>query len=117
MCSFQLLYGKIYTYFSIKYCFLGAVGMFELGSLICGVAPNSVTLIIGRAVAGLGCAGIFSGMSLVSRCSEDPLLTTNTGALIILSISVPVRQRPVYTGLVGGMFGKCGENPFVAACG
>ncbi|KAA8895635.1 major facilitator superfamily domain-containing protein [Sphaerosporella brunnea] len=87
MCSFQLLYGKIYSYFSIKYCFLGAVGMFELGSLICGVAPNSVALIIGRAVAGLGCAGLFSG------------------SLIILSLSVPVRQRPVYTGLVGGMFG------------
>lgn len=87
MCSFQLVYGKVYTYFSIKYCFLGAVTLFELGSLICGVAQNSVTLIIGRAVAGLGCAGIFSG------------------ALIILSISVPLRQRPIYTGFVGGMFG------------
>lgn len=87
MCSFQLIYGKIYTYFSIKYCFLGAVTLFELGSLICAVAQNSVTLIIGRAVAGLGCAGIFSG------------------ALIILSISVPLRQRPIYTGFVGGMFG------------
>lgn len=87
MCSFQLIYGKIYTYFSIKYCFLGAVTLFELGSLICGVAQNSVMLIIGRAVAGLGCAGIFSG------------------ALIILSISVPLRQRPIYTGFVGGMFG------------
>ncbi|KAF8544715.1 major facilitator superfamily domain-containing protein [Trichophaea hybrida] len=87
MCSFQLLYGKIYTYYSIKYCFLGAVGLFEIGSLICGAAPNSEALIIGRAVAGLGCAGIFSG------------------ALIILSLSVPVRNRPIYTGLIGGMFG------------
>ena len=43
---------------------------------------------MGRAVAGLGCAGIFSG------------------ALIILSLSVPVRSRPIYTGLVGGMWGR-----------
>ena len=88
MCSFQLLYGKIYTYFSIKYCFLGAIGMFELGSLICGVAPNSVTLIVGRAVAGIGCAGIFSG------------------SLIILGMSVPLEKRPIYMGLIGAMFGK-----------
>ncbi|KAI5850055.1 major facilitator superfamily domain-containing protein [Tricharina praecox] len=87
MCSFQLIYGKIYTYFSIKYCFLGAVTLFEVGSLICAVAQNSVMLIVGRAVAGVGCAGIFSG------------------ALIILSLSVPLRQRPIYTGLVSGMFG------------
>lgn len=87
MCSFQLIYGKVYTYFSIKYCFLGAVALFEAGSLICGVAPNSETLIVGRAVAGLGCAGIFSG------------------ALIIMSHSVPVRNRPIYTGIMGGMFG------------
>lgn len=89
MCSFQLIYGKIYTYFSIKYCFLGAVTLFEVGSLICAVAQNSVMLIVGRAVAGVGCAGIFSG------------------ALIILSLSVPLRQRPIYTGLVSGMFGGC----------
>lgn len=87
MCSFQLVYGKIYTFFSIKYCFLGAVTLFELGSLICAIAQNSVTLIIGRAIAGVGCAGIFSG------------------ALIIISLSVPVRQRPIYTGLIGGMYG------------
>lgn len=29
--------------------------------VICGAAPTSVALIIGRAVAGIGAAGIFSG--------------------------------------------------------
>lgn len=87
MCSFQLIYGKIYTFYSLKWTFLSAIGVFELGSLICGVAPNSETLIIGRAIAGLGCAGIFSG------------------ALIILAHSVPLRKRPIYTGLIGAMYG------------
>lgn len=86
-CSFQLIFGKIYTFFSLKWCFIGAVMMFELGSLICGVAPSSTALIVGRAIAGLGAAGIFSG------------------AIIILTLSVPLEQRPIYTGLVGGMFG------------
>lgn len=36
-------------------------GIFELGSLLCGVATSSKMLIVGRAVAGLGTAGVFSG--------------------------------------------------------
>ena len=50
--SFQSTWGKAYKYFPLKPSFLVAIGIFELGSLICGVAQNSVTLIIGRAIAG-----------------------------------------------------------------
>ena len=46
-CSFQLLYGKLYKYFNIKLVFLTGLFIFEVGSLICGVAPSSMTLIIG----------------------------------------------------------------------
>ena len=46
-CSFQLLYGKLYKYFSIKWVFLTGLFIFEVGSLVCAVAPNSMTLIIG----------------------------------------------------------------------
>ncbi|MCJ1306389.1 MFS sugar transporter [Agyrium rufum] len=86
-CSFQLLFGKFYTFFSIKWVFLTAIGIFELGSLICATAPSSTALIVGRAIAGLGSAGIFSG------------------ALIIIAYSVPLVKRPIYTGLIGGMYG------------
>ncbi|KAJ5032371.1 uncharacterized protein L3040_008976 [Drepanopeziza brunnea f. sp. 'multigermtubi'] len=85
--SFQLLFGKFYTFFSIKYVYLIAIAIFELGSLVCGVAPNSTALIIGRAIAGLGSAGIFSG------------------ALIIVAYSVPLVKRPMYSGFIGGMYG------------
>ena len=77
--SLQLFFGKLYTYLSIKWVFLTAVSIFELGSLICGIAPNSMTLIMGRAVAGLGCAGLM------------------TGGLLVLAHSVPLARRPVYT--------------------
>ncbi|MCJ1243696.1 hypothetical protein MMC30_000893 [Trapelia coarctata] len=86
-CSFQLLFGKFYTYFNIKYVFLAALFVFELGSLICGVAPNSTALIVGRAIAGLGSSGIF------------------TGALVTLAHIVPLVKRPIYFGLIGGMYG------------
>ncbi|KAJ7919015.1 major facilitator superfamily transporter [Mycena leptocephala] len=85
--SFQLLWGRLYTFLSIKWVYIAAISIFELGSLICGVAPTSAALIIGRAIAGIGCAGIFSG------------------ALIIVAHSAPLHKRPVFTGLIGTMYG------------
>lgn len=35
--------------------------MLEIGSLISALSVNSSMLIIGRAIAGAGCAGIISG--------------------------------------------------------
>lgn len=71
-CSFQLLYGKIYTFFSIKAVFLSAVFLFEVGSAICGAAPSSTSFIIGRAIAGLGSSGIMSGAVCLPPLPSPP---------------------------------------------
>lgn len=60
--AFQLLYGKIYSFFSIKATYLIAIFLFEVGSALSGAAPNSASFIVGRAIAGVGGAGISSGM-------------------------------------------------------
>lgn len=61
-CATQLSYGQLYKLFSLKIVFLLAVSIFELGSLIAGVAPTSASLIVGRAISGLGCAGVQAGV-------------------------------------------------------
>ncbi|CAM1508022.1 Fc.00g048700.m01.CDS01 [Cosmosporella sp. VM-42] len=86
-CSFMLIWGKLLTFYSTKWTYLVALFIFELGSLICGVAPTSMTLIIGRAIAGVGSGGV------------------GTGTFILAAQSVPRRQRPVMVGLVGAMYG------------
>ncbi|PGG98474.1 hypothetical protein AJ80_09535 [Polytolypa hystricis UAMH7299] len=86
-CTFQLLFGKIYTFYSAKWVFLVAISLFEIGSLIDGAAPTSTAFIIGRAISGLGSAGIFSG-----------------SAVIIMN-TVPLRKRPIFIGFMGAMFG------------
>lgn len=47
------MYGSVYKMFNIKFAYLGAIFIFEVGSLICAVAPSSTTFIVGRAVAGV----------------------------------------------------------------
>ncbi|MCJ1399322.1 hypothetical protein MMC11_002524 [Xylographa trunciseda] len=86
-CTFQLLFGRIYTFYSPKWVFIIAIGLFEVGSLLCGAAPNSTALIIGRAIAGLGSAGIFSG------------------AIVIIVYAIPLQKRPVYIAFTGAIFG------------
>ncbi|KAJ5279766.1 hypothetical protein N7478_005138 [Penicillium angulare] len=53
-CAVTLPFGRIYTLFPAKWAYLSALFLFELGSLICGIAPSSLVFIIGRAISGLG---------------------------------------------------------------
>ena len=52
VAAFQSTWGKGYKFFPLKTAFLVSIAIFELGSLICAVAQDSTTLIIGRAIAG-----------------------------------------------------------------
>ena len=54
--SLQPSFGKVYTYFDVKYTYLGALVIFEVGSIICAAATSSPMFIIGRAIAGAGAA-------------------------------------------------------------
>lgn len=60
-CALQLLFGKLFTFFSVKYMLFLSVMTFEVASTIYGAAPNSTTFVVGRAIAGIGAAGIFAG--------------------------------------------------------
>jgi len=86
MCSFTLLMGKVYKYYPAKTLFLICISLFEVGSIICGAAPNSTAFIVGRAVAGLGSSGIFSGV------------------MVIMFHTIPLQQRPIYQGAFGAVF-------------
>lgn len=86
VASFQSTWGKGYKYFPLKWTYLMSIFVFEIGSLICAVARNSTTLIVGRAIAGAGAAGIASGV------------------YTIIAFAAPARQRPAFTGLLGATY-------------
>ncbi|PLB46350.1 MFS general substrate transporter [Aspergillus steynii IBT 23096] len=60
-CAILPMAGMFYSYFSAKYTFMGFLFVFELGSLLSAAAVSSKMLIVGRAIAGLGSAGIYNG--------------------------------------------------------
>lgn len=64
-CTFQLLFGRIYTFYTPKYVFMIVIFLFEIGSTVCAAAPNSTAFIIGRAIAGLGSGGVMSGVIIL----------------------------------------------------
>lgn len=78
--------GKVYKFYPAKPVFLTGILLFEVGSAICGAAPNSIAFIIGRAIAGLGASGLMSGV------------------MVIMFHTIPLQQRPIYQGAFGAVF-------------
>lgn len=70
--------------------------IFVVGSIICAAAPNSIALILGRAIAGVGASGLMSG------------------AVLIIAQSAPLEKRPALLGVVTGIFGISSiAGPFI----
>ncbi|KAB8291264.1 hypothetical protein EYC80_009950 [Monilinia laxa] len=85
--ALQPSFGRIYTYFDVKWTYLSALVCFEIGSIICAAAKDSVMLIVGRAVAGAGASALFSG------------------GMTIIGFTVPLIKRPLYIAMLSSMFG------------
>ena len=82
-CAFQLVFGKLYTFFSVKATFLTSILLFEAGSALCGAAPNSIAFILGRAIAGLGSGGILSGVVRFSFSLNTTLRQTFSSSSLL----------------------------------
>ncbi|KAJ7776360.1 transporter [Mycena metata] len=97
---FLLFYGQIMRIFPAKYVLISAITLFEIGSLVCGVAKNVDMIIAGRVVSGVGGAGIFVALlqiiAQVTRLEDRPRLLGLFGAVFGVS--------SVVGPLIGGAF-------------
>jgi MFS family permease len=80
------LYGKLSDIYGRRTMMLVAIGVFALGSLACALAPTMLTLILARALQGLGGGGLM------------PLVQT-----IIGDVAAP-RDRPRYQAYTSATF-------------
>lgn len=83
---FSGFWGNLYKHYDARAVFLAATALFLVGSVVAAAAAGSVTLIVGRAVAGWGGAGIVGGSHVISHQIARP------------------ERRPAVTGLVGAVF-------------
>ena len=81
------LFGKISDMFGRKRIFQISIGIFLLGSVLCGAAQNMDQLIYFRAIQGIGAGGIM------------------TLAMSVVGDIVPPRDRGKYQGFIGAVFG------------
>jgi EmrB/QacA subfamily drug resistance transporter len=83
------LYGKLSDQFGRKPAFFVSIGVFLVGSVLCGLAHSMMELIIYRAVQGIGAGGLIT----LSQTSIADL--------------VPPRERGRYQGWVASVFAIC----------
>lgn len=83
----NMVWGRIYGHFNVKWFYLFNVLLFELGSALCGAAPNLDALIVGRAICGVGGAGLY------------------VGVMSLLAMTTTIKERPVYNSMTGFTWG------------
>jgi MFS family permease len=79
--------GKAYGIFNVKWLHISSVTTFAIGSAICGAAPTMDALIVGRVIAGIGGGGMY------------------LGNLNLLTLNTTLRERSIYMGGVGIVWG------------
>ncbi|KAI0123359.1 major facilitator superfamily transporter, partial [Xylariales sp. AK1849] len=84
-CSTQFTWGQLFTLFSLRRTFVAAIVIFLVGSAISASANFSVVFIVGRAITGVGAAGVL------------------TGLFTALADATPLRTRPIFTSLISGL--------------
>lgn len=85
----------------MKAIFLSSFFIFDIGSVISAAAPSSAVFIAGRAISGLGAAGVFSGGSMCVTCVPSSM--TELMESRIVANTTPLKHRPIYQGICGGM--------------
>ncbi|KAI0999021.1 Efflux pump [Podosphaera aphanis] len=83
----NLIWGKVFGQLEAKWTYIFCVAMFELGSVICGAAPDMNSMIIGRAIAGVGGSGMY------------------VGVMTLLAVNTSIKERPMYIGATGMTWG------------
>ncbi|HEY6926665.1 MAG TPA: MFS transporter, partial [Steroidobacteraceae bacterium] len=71
--GFLLLGGRLGDLYGPRRLFMGGVGLFSFASLACGLAHTQTTLIVARAVQGLGSAVVAAvSLSLILSLYAEP---------------------------------------------
>lgn len=100
LAVFMPLGGWLSDRFGGRQVFMTALGVFALGSLICGLAPNAAALVVGRIVQGMGGAM----MTPVGRTMLMSSVPKSDYVRAMNYVIIPALMGPAIGPLVGGFF-------------
>lgn len=92
--------GVLFTRFNMKLLYISSLVLFEVGSAVCGAAPNMNAIIVGRVIAGAGGAGLFLGCLNYFSAMTVPA----ERGLYIASIGLYWGGGTVLGPIIGGAF-------------
>ncbi|KAJ7638652.1 vacuolar amino acid permease [Roridomyces roridus] len=87
LCCFTPLYGRLSEILGRKGAMLLALFLFGSGTILCGAVSSMETLILARALAGMGGGGVM------------------TVATIVVTDLIPLKQRGLYQGMANILYG------------
>lgn len=91
-----LLLGTLFNTFNMKWVYIATVVLFEVGSAVCGAAPEMNALIVGRVIAGAGGSGIY------------------LGSLQYFAVMTGEKERGLYMSLIAAFWGLgCVLGPLI----
>lgn len=93
-------WGKLSDVWGRKPLVLLALGLFFLGSFLCGVSHNPTMLIAGRAIQGIGCGG---SVVLVNICISD-LFSLRSRAKFFGIVGIVWALAAAIGPIAGGLF-------------
>lgn len=94
------MYGKVGDLIGRRGLFLGALGLFLVGSVACGFAQNMGLLIAGRAVQGLGGGGLI----VLSQAIVADVVPARKRALYLNAMGIGWAVPMLVGPLLGGLF-------------
>ncbi|KAM0523088.1 hypothetical protein ACHAPE_001580 [Trichoderma viride] len=92
--------GVLFTRFNMKWFYISSLVLFEVGSAVCGVAPNMNAIIVGRVIVGAGGVGFFLGCPNYFSTMTVP----SERGLYIASIGLCWGGGTVLGPIIGGAF-------------
>jgi MFS family permease len=95
-----LFLGRSFALFDLKWLTTTSIAIFEVGSAVCGAAPSSNALIIGRVIAGIGGAGMYLGALNYVSAFTTPKEASLYNAMIGFGWGIGAILGPV----IGGAF-------------
>jgi MFS transporter, DHA2 family, methylenomycin A resistance protein len=98
--------GSLADRYGRKRLYLGGLGVFVLGSLVCAVAPTTTVLILGRLVQGVGAAAVAPGaLSLLVQGFPDRRQQARMIGLWGACVALAVVIGPLVGGVLTVVFG------------